>query len=85
MLFCMLYVVNPITTGPNKRKPIDILSRLVQILAPKNLVKKAVNLFSPWIKHGKMKRDRPKRKPNGAKTKYPEADSLLSPASTTGR
>jgi len=47
MLFCILYVVNPITTGPNKRNPIDILSKLVQILAPKNLLKNEVNLFYP--------------------------------------
>ena len=81
----MLYVVNPMTTGPNIKNPIDIFYKLVQRLAPKTFFKNVVNLPSPRIKHGNKNRERPRRNPKGANTRYPKAEVLLSPDSTTER
>lgn len=85
MLFCILYVVNPITTGPKSKKPIDILSRLFQKPNPNTFLRKTVNLLSPFKQFGSINIINPTKNANGAIMMQEQAPDRVYPGATLAR
>jgi hypothetical protein len=68
ILFCMLNVVNPMTTGPKAKKLTLILSKLPDHTPFNTLLITTVNLLYPCQKQGSKKNIRPNKNPKGANT-----------------